>query len=880
MNPYQVGGALNPDDPTYVYRQADIDLLELLEKGQYCYILNSRQMGKSSLAKKARQSLKEKNIISAIIDLSDISSDATREKWYNSVANRMMRSIQESKQIPNFQWKDYWRDLKLSFDVKDCLGELIEKVLTLIPENLVIFLDEIDSLILRSFNTDDLLTHVRYCWNNPNNIPILKRLTFCIIGVRRPDSLIQNESITPFNIGQAVELKGFTVQEAEPLNTISLQEKLGDKENSDIVLKTIIELWTNGQPFLTQKLCKLLLEKDETLSSDIPSFIENFVKKYVIQNWVSNDHPPHLVTIRKRILDDERQAVALLDIYKDILIKGAIEANDSLEQTELRLSGLVFRKEGYLKPFNRIYKEVFNLDWVNEQLANIKPYAEKFEAWLGANEEIKQRYLLYGKELEYALKWREGKNIKNNEYQTFLFKSQAFRQKFIERFPFNPDHFEDTNEEQVSGEDNPKYCTQEQLLIVTGVILGLTGGVLLLNNYIFSKAKQTFQKAIPRGEEQSYIEDRLIPKLLKEEKVKKHLQKIESEIINYTDPFLILSKYREILEQEEINFNDSPEHQKLTDMYLIIKEDNKLKIINKIYPLLFDRGWFDRTLKDITTDLVNKIWLSTTEEDKSDKSQAVKIVIKFNSQLKGKTNPLYGFIQKVLEHTASDRDLLEKLLEKACEQENIPSEQQDKWIEEQLRLLKPNDISQEILAWIKSYEKAIVARNPHYSKAKEIIDIAFCELVEQLSKKFPFRNYRELQNSNIDTVMQYCIEYLAKDLIWNEDETPKPIIDNSTKTKNELRIEVKNCSYKEECEWAKDEPAFVDQENEEEKYKKYRCQRLGCCVGAVKKYMKDNNLPEEQIKKVNYIMETVIETTEEDMNAGIKCKCIGLISIN
>lgn len=874
MNPYHFGGALDPDDPTYVPRQADIDLLELLEKGQYCYILNSRQMGKSSLAKKARQRLKEKKIISAIIDLSNISSDATREKWYYSIANKMMQSIQESKQIPNFQWKDYWIDLKLQFDVKDCLGELIEKVLTLIPENLVIFLDEIDSLLQNSFNTDDLLTYVRSCCNNPDDIQILKRLTFCIIGVRRPGSLIQNKSITPFNIGHPVELKGFTVQEAECLNTISLQKKLGSKENSDIALKTIIELWTNGQPFLTQKLCSLLLQKNEPISSDIPSFIENFVTKYVIQNWVSNDHPIHLAGIIARILDDKRQAVALLDIYKDILIKGAIEADDSLEQTELRLSGLVLREEGYLKPFNRIYKEVFNLDWVNKQLADIKPYAEKFEAWLGANEEIKQRYLLYGTELESALKWREGKKI-TNEYQTFLSNSEAFRQKFIERFPFNPDHFEDTNEEQVSGENNPKYCTQEQLLIVTGVILGLTGGVLLLNNYIFSKAKQTFQKAIPRGEEQSYIEDKLIPKLLKEEKVKKHLQKIEDEIVNYTDPFLILPQYREILDQEEINFNDNPEYQKLTNLCLIIKEGNKLKIINKIYPLLFDQGWVDQTLKLITTNLVNKIWKSATEEEKSQAVETVEIVIEFIPKLKGKTNPLYGFIQKVLEHTASDRDLLEKLLEKACEQENIRSEEQDKWIEEQLPLLKPDDISH--LAWIKSYEKAIVARNPHYSKAKEIIDKAFCELVEQLVE---FPNDTEPQNNDIDTtVIQYCIKYLADNLIrvgiWNKDDQ----LDIQPGGENQWEITVSNCSYQDECKWALEESVFVNKgtENQEEKYKKYRCQRLGCCVGAVKKYMTDKKLPEDKRKKLDYSMITVMESTKE---AEIKCRCQGFIFVN
>jgi hypothetical protein len=50
-----------------------------------------------------------------------------------------------------------------------------------------------------------------------------------------------------------------------------------------------------------------------------------------------------------------------------------VPTDDSREQTELLLSGLVERHKGYLRVKNPIYRKIFNSEWVLKQLDNLRP---------------------------------------------------------------------------------------------------------------------------------------------------------------------------------------------------------------------------------------------------------------------------------------------------------------------------------------------------------------------------------------------------------------------------------------------------------------------------------------------------------------------------
>ena len=412
---YKVGGSLRYGHPTYITRKADSDIYHALKQKEFCYVLNSRQMGKSSLRVRTMKTLTQEGFKCVAIDLGILGRFATAEQWYGGLVAELWRKLLLSKGIDDdLQW---WRSHQELAPVQR-LSRFIEDILLVnCATDIIIFLDEVDNIINFDFR-DEFFILIRNCYEKRVEAQPYQRLTFCLLGVASPSSLRINKQLSPFNIGRSIQLTGFNFTEAQPLIS-----GFANKFTAPATILQEIIHWTKGQPFLTQKLCYLLCKYGDNERVDIPQVIQ----RYLVDNWEIQDEPEHLKTIRDRLLDNQQHKARLLNLYQRILNTQGIDIDDSDEQVELRLSGLVTAQQGKLKVSNPIYAKVFNRQWVSQQISAISPYQNAIAAWLKSQRQDTSR-LLRGEALIEGQTWARKYSISSVE-RDFLAASEVQENK-------------------------------------------------------------------------------------------------------------------------------------------------------------------------------------------------------------------------------------------------------------------------------------------------------------------------------------------------------------------------------------------------------------------------------------------------------------------
>lgn len=378
QNFYTSGGTLGRSARSYVTRCADNDLLRHLLHGDFCYVLTSRQMGKSSLMVRTANALRNEGVHVAILDLTRIGQNVSPEQWYYGLLGRLAENLDLEDELEEYCASD--RVSRMG-PMQRFMGALREVVLPTVKGRIAIFVDEIDAVRSLPFSSDEFFAGIRECYNSRAGDPEFNRVSFCLLGVAQPSDLISNVYITPFNIGHRIELTDFTETEARPLLE-GLRDRSSKVKGPEAILRRVL-YWTGGHPYLTQKLCEAVgqLEKKDISPRDV-----DLVCGELFLSSRSREQQDNLIFVRDRVLASKEQRTEILDLYAQIRSRKKVRDDDTSALIDtLRLSGLAVVKNNRLIVRNRIYNHVFDKRWIRLNMpdAELRRQRRAFRRGLG-----------------------------------------------------------------------------------------------------------------------------------------------------------------------------------------------------------------------------------------------------------------------------------------------------------------------------------------------------------------------------------------------------------------------------------------------------------------------------------------------------------------
>ncbi|MDY6785063.1 MAG: GAF domain-containing protein [Cyanobacteriota bacterium] len=154
--------------------------------------------------------------------------------------------------------------------------------------------------------------------------------------------------------------------------------------------------WTGKEPFLTQMLCKLIVDaEDKPEEGNEAEWVDSLVRSQWLDCWETREELKSLRVIRDRLSQPKARSVKLLELYRQVLQKGEVPVTYSAEEKELQLLGLTAKQDGKLRVHNWIYASIFDIDWVEKTLKTLKATVESSDAeFLQTFAELERKLLI------------------------------------------------------------------------------------------------------------------------------------------------------------------------------------------------------------------------------------------------------------------------------------------------------------------------------------------------------------------------------------------------------------------------------------------------------------------------------------------------------
>jgi len=356
---FNVGAPLHAVSPGYIRRPADDLLFDTLVTGHYAHVIAPDRTGKTSLIASTAARLQNNGVKVAMLDLEQISerdggSDAGR--WYYSIAYRLVRQLRLKTDL-----QTWWQDHSILSNRQRLVEFYAQVVLQNIPEDIVVFIDEIQCVEDLEFD-EHLLASIRAAHNARTTEPDFGRLSFVMIGECDPHSLVADPNLSPFAVSTEIRLNDFTRKD---LDAFRAEINLG-RADAVVALDRIYH-WTSGHPYLSQKLARAIAREEVT--GDIAEAVDRLALQQ-LGGRAAITSEPHMSHVHRVVMRDRRHYEGMLTTLGQIQkgIRIAYDAASDRHRRLLALGLVVVDKDGCFRLRNRLYENVFTARWANEHL--------------------------------------------------------------------------------------------------------------------------------------------------------------------------------------------------------------------------------------------------------------------------------------------------------------------------------------------------------------------------------------------------------------------------------------------------------------------------------------------------------------------------------
>jgi len=360
---FVAGGPVQPGRGCYVRRAADRELGRLVRAGEYVQVMAPRHMGKSSLMARLAEELRGEGRHVAVVDLTQVGARERPDdlgRWFYSFAFRLIRQLRLKVDL-----QEWWQD-KAVLTNRQRLTELYwDLILESTSGPVTIFIDEMQCL--DNFpGVEQLLASIRAAHNARAAEPALARLNFVMLGMSVPEGFDADSEYSPFAVAQPVVLRDFRLHQLDVFGPALGLPAPRAKEALER-----IHFWTNGQPYLTQKLARAVARaKMREADLEDPAFVVDALVYRLYLNPSALRNEPHLSYLHHALTEPRKEHDEILAVYGRVRKGGKVILDpESPAQRRLISQGLLVpTRGGTLAVRSRLYHQVFTARWANEQL--------------------------------------------------------------------------------------------------------------------------------------------------------------------------------------------------------------------------------------------------------------------------------------------------------------------------------------------------------------------------------------------------------------------------------------------------------------------------------------------------------------------------------